>query len=304
MSRYKNMKKLTINQFPLKILAIVFMTLDHIGMFLLSSGMCPDNSPLYYTAYAFRCVGRLALPLFLLFLAEGLHKTHSRSNYLLRLACIWAPITIVLAILNNVAPDLANPQAFTDLLLYALFIYFLEKKGYWKLLAVLPLAYIGLSFAASMTELLSGLDPWSIGTTSWTIYFPHFLRSGYSIYGFLMFLGFYYAPVISKKIISHSSLEAAKDFETYKESFEFQRLINTTGLTLFVIINVVFWAFHYFFPQYDVFLMGTQSYCLIDAIFLYFYSGKRGRDSKAFRYFTYFYYPVHICLLALIFWLI
>lgn len=67
---------LTGNQ--LKILAMIAMTCDHIGLQLL-----PQFPVL-------RVIGRLALPIYAFMIAEGCRHTHDRRNYLLRLAGLAA----------------------------------------------------------------------------------------------------------------------------------------------------------------------------------------------------------------------
>lgn len=65
---------LTGNQ--LKLIAMVTMTLDHIGVVLL-----PQWKIL-------RCIGRLAMPIYAYMLAEGCYYTHNRKGYLLRIAAL------------------------------------------------------------------------------------------------------------------------------------------------------------------------------------------------------------------------
>ena len=62
-----------ISAATLQIIAIVSMTIDHIGYYLI-----PDFWPL-------RVVGRLAFPIFAFMLVEGFKHTHSRSKYFARL---------------------------------------------------------------------------------------------------------------------------------------------------------------------------------------------------------------------------
>lgn len=62
-----------MSNFNLKILAIVFMTIDHIGFFL------PYGSNIYIIA---RVIGRLAFPIFLFLIIEGYKHTSSVKNYM------------------------------------------------------------------------------------------------------------------------------------------------------------------------------------------------------------------------------
>ena len=89
----------------LKLFAILFMLLDHIGAiviggYLMQSGfLSPDGfyvlpgTPepdlarwLYYIEIPLRLAGRIAFPLFAFLIVQGFFHTRSRKNYLLRLA--------------------------------------------------------------------------------------------------------------------------------------------------------------------------------------------------------------------------
>lgn len=70
----------------LKILAIVLMTLDHIGMLLFPSVLW------------LRIVGRAAFPIFAYMIAEGCFHTRSRRRYFFTLAAVALPCQIVYAL--------------------------------------------------------------------------------------------------------------------------------------------------------------------------------------------------------------
>lgn len=76
-----NLKNISENGFTgnqLKILAMISMTMDHIGLMLL-----PDWTIL-------RILGRLALPIYAWMIAEGCRHTRSRKKYFLRMAALAA----------------------------------------------------------------------------------------------------------------------------------------------------------------------------------------------------------------------
>ena len=76
------MKKFLSN-FDLKILAIITMTIDHIGAIM------------YPNIDAFRIIGRISFPIFCFLLVEGFKHTHNRFRYFIRLllfAIITQPI--------------------------------------------------------------------------------------------------------------------------------------------------------------------------------------------------------------------
>jgi hypothetical protein len=298
-----------LDEFWLKFFAIVFMTFDHVGYFMQQSGFAATEGTVNYgIALAFRVVGRLAFPLFALMLAEGLHKTHDRANYLFRIALVWAGILIVEVVLVQTglyASSALPPQAFTDLLLFGLFIYFLEKKGWWKALALVPLAYILVSYAAGVSENYASFNNL---TSVWSSYFPYYLRSDYSLMGFLMFLGFYYASPLAERLLKIMAGASGADLAAAKKEKSYQSLLNSLYLTGLVLATVLFWAVYRFAPLFDVYSDTSdswiQSYCILAGIWIFLYNGKRGYDAKWFRYAEYGYYPVHIALIALIFGLI
>jgi hypothetical protein len=304
-------KSQVLSEFWLKVIAILTMTMDHIGAFMVNSSYgayFPEGSAGFIVGIVLRCFGRLSFPLFALMLAEGLHKSQNREKYLFRLGGEWLLITLVELILYFIPTfhDFAMAEAFSDLFMFALFIYFIEKKGAWKLLALLPLAYIAVSYAAFLSERLALKGDY---TSVWSTYFPEFLRSPYCLYGFSIFLGFYYAYPMANIFVKKGLKLTDEESKAYLESKEYRSLINLLGGTSLLVVTVLFWGFAYLYPQGDIYgLAGDayslQTYCLLDLLLILLYNGKRGYDKKAFRYVEYLYYPLHLALLALIFSLI
>lgn len=80
-----------MNGFTLKLIAVIAMTIDHIGYIFID----PNTSAYLY----FRGIGRIAFPIFCFLIVEGFHHTKSPLNYLFRLS--------VFALLSEVPFDLA-----------------------------------------------------------------------------------------------------------------------------------------------------------------------------------------------------
>lgn len=296
-------KKLFINEFWLKMIALITMTIDHVGFFMQSYSS--GNQVMTNVGLVFRIIGRISFPIFAFMLAEGMHKTHDRLNYILRLAILWAIIFIVQFIVNTTGAfglTLPVAQAFTDLLCYALFIYLIEKKGWMKALAILPAAFVILSYAMQVSEVYAYANNM---TSNWTTYIPEWARCGYSLFGFLIFLGIYYARPLALKVLEKMEKKEEVDMSQYKTGPKFQSLINTLSIGAIVIVTVVFWAIAYFFPQVDpYFSYQPQSYCILACLAIIFYNGERGYNAKWFKYTTYFYYPLHLALIGIVFILI
>ncbi len=296
------MKKASLSEFWLKCFGLLFMTVDHIGVFLQGDPAFADGSLPDTVGFWLRCVGRLAMPLFLFMLAEGMHKTHDRENYLLRLGILWGGVFLVELGLYLIPSTryLSMPQPFTDLILCALFVYLLERKEWWaKALSALPLAWILVSYATGFAEGMEGY------LVTWTAYFPPFLRSSYSLYALLGFLAFYYGPKLADWIHGKAAMLEAQEKGSEEEGEGAdkapQRLRNMVSSLLFLVAVLVLWAIHRLAPIPDPLSMGLQTYGLLSLFLIIPYDGTRGYDKKWWRYFNYLYYPMHIAILALSF---
>ncbi|MGL6174612.1 MAG: TraX family protein, partial [Cellulosilyticaceae bacterium] len=83
-----------LDGYTLKILALIFMTFDHISSFLLGA----VDIPIW-----FNWIGRISAPIFIFMVAEGFYHTHNRKKYMLRLY-LWS---VGMAIGNNILNALA-----------------------------------------------------------------------------------------------------------------------------------------------------------------------------------------------------
>ncbi|MCR5349098.1 MAG: conjugal transfer protein TraX [Bacilli bacterium] len=291
-----------LSGFIIKIIALIFMTLDHVGLFLMNKYYQVDPN-IYQMAYVFRCLGRIALPLFLLLTAEGIRHSRNPWGYFFRLLGMNVGISLVLTILIYAVPqagirssDIAG-NAFADLSLLALTILLFRQKGWLKALAALPIAFAIFVYAIQITEHVQDVT---------VVFLPDYLRPSYSLLGLLIGLGFYFSYPIAERLSKTALQNSGISIEAYKESKGYRKAVNLVGITLFFLVLAAFWGisyigYNYSYRPLDTYAMQIQSYCLLGIIPLYFYSGKRGYDSKAFRYATYLYYPVHLAILFLIF---
>jgi hypothetical protein len=300
-TRYKYQK---LDEFWLKIIAIVSMTFDHLGYFL--QAYTTTNELL---STVFRIIGRLAFPLFAFMLAEGLRKTTDVKKYLLRLFWVFLPIFVGEAAmyvlhLTEAVDWAVNPpaQIFTTLVLFALFGYFQRKTTKAKYLCLIPVAYTVFAFVGEMTT-------YCLSQSNFFRFYPLFAMPQYTIYGLLVFLGFYYAPSFAKRFVKRALQLDEAGFLEYQDTPDFQALKNIIGVVVLTFVTVVFWGLFTFIPalaELDprFFNMSIQVYALADVLLLMCYDGKRGYDAKWFRWVTYLYYPVHLAIIALVFTLI
>lgn len=278
-----------LNTFVLKIIVIFTMTIDHIGALLqyYSSNM---NDGVLWAAAAFRCIGRLAFPLIALLFAEAMKHTHDREHYMSRLGLMAMMIFICEIIVYYVAHvNLVDGNIFLTLLCSASFIYFYECKDYKKrFLTLIPFAIIILSF---LTDIYKSDD----------FFYPSYLKAQFSLYGFILCIGFYFAYYISDQRVM--SLTGRNDIETLRNEPYYRSFTNIVWVMLVTLVTIVFWAVSYIGEKGDMYYNAVQSYAMISVIPIFLYNGKKGYQSKTFQLSCYIYYPLHLLILFLCFYL-
>ena len=296
-----------LSGFVLKVIALVAMTLDHIGFFLMYQS--PESSSSYQTGFVFRCIGRIAFPILVMLCAEGVHYTKHPWKYFFRLLAMNLAIqigeTIYFYLIPGTTPrpesGAVHGNAFSDLSLICLTLILLKSKSWRKALSLLPIGFVILCYAIQVYESSEG------GRTT-VIWLPAYLRPDYSLMGLLFALGFFYAYPLADLFAKPLRNALSLTKEEYRQTNGYRRLVNGTGAFFFFAVTLIFWGISYMgmqgdFRPYDNYGMKIQTYCLITLPLLYLYSGKRGYDSKPMRWITYLYYPVHMGILLLIFWL-
>lgn len=264
------MKRIQIlSSFHLKIIAMIAMTIDHIGLFLI---------PLHYEIYAIsRIIGRLAYPIFAFLIVKGITKTSKPLHYISRLFII----AFLLDIFGYLFTDGYIGTPILGFALCALSIYIIENaKNIYKLLGLLPIAI----------ALLSGFK-----------FFP--IRIDYGPYGIIMTMLFYISYKCSKLLVnkyynSNSTQQNDEIINNLNNIISVAFLTTLSVITSFLnipinnIFNVIIIDYQF------------QSYALLSAIFILLYNGKRGYSKPWFKYGCYFYIFLHIGIIYLIYYLI
>ncbi len=277
--------------FVLKIVAFLTMTLDHIGVMSYSYGY---NLVVFDI---FRIIGRIAMPLFCFMIVEGVLHTKSFPKYILRLSILAVVISIALIVLVSV-PSLGfesmrdQGNIFLDLALGATTIFCLRLKGPKKLFSLLPFAYVLTSFIASKIEVTDHI------LIHW---FPYFLRTQYGLMSFALILFFYLSYVIKDLFFKAHTKQIGVPEDTFAGT-DFERNVLNITSALFLLTIVL--LFHFFSDYLTYQYLPVQIYALFAGAFILLYNGKRGYNSKWFEYGGYLYYPVHILVIALVFYLL
>lgn len=283
-------KYLIFSSFIMKVMGLIFMTIDHVGVFL-QLGPLKADDPIVVVC---RLIGQLALPIFCFLIAEGVKNTKNKGFYALRLGTIAVIVSATLLLINkNLFSTQYIGNIFIDLLLGAVACMCLANKdNRIKFLVVLPIAFSIISLIVKNYE---------AANTAVVYWFPYFIRTQYDIYsvGMIVFFycSYYFAKLyldsysersgISRDLINGSSLER---FTT--------NLIGFFGMLCLSLIIVVLnktLSFKY---------VNAQGIAIVSGIFILLYNGKRGYNAPWFKYGCYIYYPAHIAILFLIFTLL
>ncbi len=277
--------KLFINNDILKIIALILMTINHIGVFLESS-----NSSL---SLILKSIGILAFPIFLFLNLEGNKNTRSNVAYILRLLimviAIYIPITIF-SFTNSKYQIYEFGNIFVDLCLYSL-IYFLLFKSNYKYLKYIFIPIILIYF------IITHLIKINVISINETIYkslgglFPQ-----YTLFGFLIFI----VSLISFRVYT---LKCKRIDPGFINSNKYYFSINI----IYCIILAIFSFISYAFTYIDKNILGVDNvlstYFVLSSIFIIFYNHKRylSKNSNIIKYMYYLYYPLHLIILYLIF---
>lgn len=286
----KNKNFTCLSSFILKIIAIVTMTIDHIGVILeMNVGYN------YALAIAFRYIGRLALPLFAFMICEGVIHTKKIGNYLLRLGIMATLVTGALIFIEYVpwfdGVSVRNEgNIFIDLLLGALAVYLLSRKEwYFKVLSIIPLGISIVSYIVTSIEFGEGI------LIHW---YPFFLRAQYHFYSVGMIILFYCAYLAKDLFLKQYSHNSGIPVESLKGT-----TLERYALNLFSVFALVIATLGFFFIalsidyDYVFWEIEMQNIAMVSGAFILLYNGKRGYNAKWFQYGSYAYYPIHLIII-------
>lgn len=291
------MKKITfLSSFFIKIFALIFMTFDHIGLFLQME--YPFRTDILELSNVFRTLGRFALPLFAFMIVEGVLHTKNFKKYMYRLLAMTIFISLFFIVLeySNSFTEFRSIQRagniFLDLSLLAVSIYTIKHPN-WKikLITLLPLALSILSFIVKGIETSSQIE------IHW---YPAFLTLQYDWLTIVLGLGFYASYLLADLYIKLLEPTYGLDKEMWINNGNYRLLVNIISLVVATIIHIFYYLFTFIWPSGVFWDAPTQLYAIFSSAFILLYSGKRGYNAKWFQYGSYIYYPLHIIVIGLI----
>lgn len=266
-----------LTSYQIKIIAMVFMTIDHIGAYGFEIPCINDNYSL------FRILGRIAAPLFLYMLTESVRYTHSKFALILRL--------YIGAILTNFVVVLSN--------------YFLgEIIGYARQSNILFTFFYIACYIVVIELLISKVKARMWGTCAGIIFLT--AASTYVLHIGTIYIrehvpdGQFTFDLIQCLIESPINVEYTPIFAWLGILLYF---IKNKTLKLFVFSIFSFASYSYLLSELLFFTplisyFGYPQYWMILALpFMALYNGNRGKERKLLFY---LYYPSHIVLLRII----
>ncbi len=148
---------LTNNQ--LKIIAMVSMLLDHMGL-------------LFFPEYSiFRILGRIAFPIFAYMIAEGCRYTKNRVKYLGMIAAMAVAFQIVYFVaMQSLYQGILVTFSLAIITIYSIDGLFYAKKLWGRLISILALVFV-VAFVVVLPRLLAGTD-FDIDYGVWGILLP------------------------------------------------------------------------------------------------------------------------------------
>lgn len=281
---------MVFSSFIIKLIAIITMTLDHVGYILI--GSFQEFQACMVIGEIFRLFGRLAFPLYVFMVVEGVIHTRNFKRYILSLG-IMATAIFIAQIVMEYGLKMAgfrDGNIFIDLIMIALAVKFISlKNNYLKLLTLLPVGYCVFAFVVSSYQFAGYKEAANI--------LPFYLRPQYFFYGVVMGL-LIYLSYKAVKIYYYFTRQTFENYDSFVGTKEHRFATNlfiglsiviaTLGLYVLGLItnsSFVFWDY------------SLQNYAMISGALLLLYNGKRGYNAVWFKYGCYLYYPLHMLVI-------
>lgn len=280
----------------LKLIAIISMTIDHIGAYLFYSGsdiVSPQGINLM------RSIGRMALPIFAYFLVVGYFKTRDIKKYISRMHLFaiisQIPFTLAFYYENYYVYESVN---------------FIEYDYKW-LLAIIPMIafyYVLILDRKFDISLVYVSIAWLITPINTSIN-GYFLLTGYELNIFyelgLALILFEYFNLLKTRYNNNVLMYIIIAISVILSYYYIGGIANYGYNAIALMIALYLTKGTKYYQSFIVFLWGYYMYSwnmtniifiVLTCILLLTYNGKKGSNLK---YLFYTFYPIHIIILAL-----
>ncbi len=263
----------------LKLLALFFMTLDHISKdfsFLIPSRL----------STAFNIIGRAAAVLFMFALINGAEHTHDRKKYLLRLYLYNILIALTTGILNTTGVlRIAAPAMIGTFFITLLYIVLIDNF----IKSTVPAQKIKYFILIAAVTVIPDIIDRTFFQYLCTIVYAH-SSSPIAITSLRQILR---AILPDLRIVDYSPLFVGMGLMMYYCKGKFARCMTVLLASIVSFIGTYIFEAPIFFD----FFAHMQFFMLLAIPFMWFYNGQKGKDIK---YFFYIYYPLHIFIFSII----
>ncbi len=263
------------------------MTVDHIGLFMGNNIM--------------RYIGKIALPIFIYLLYEGCSKTKNIKKYMGRLLIMGGLMYVATAVaqilLFNKSMYFQNIFLTLFFLVLSYYLIFVETKKSYKFFIIFPIIYFVLSYLYQL----------SITNNFHNLYYSVLLDGLTGMYSLEAPLMFFFICLFNW-IYNRSLKKKLNDdlIDSFKETKQYQLSKNAMVSLSILIVSAIFYGLTYL--NLSSFSLGLSpifdTYLVLSIPFILMYNGKRGYNNKYLNKAFYLYYPLHIGIIALIFFLI
>lgn len=286
----EKIRNLPLTNNIIKIIAILTMTLDHIGYAI---HQFVFNSDLIMMGKIFRYIGRLSMPLFAFLIVEGLMHTKDKLNYFLRITIMATLIAISFVLVGHFSGYVILDNIFVTFMMAILTVILFENKNkIVKITAVLPFLYVTACFILEVFEKNDGAV---IGY--YNSFFPTAIRAQYNLMGYLLIIVPYFVLSHIKKTETKICEDNNIDKEAYFSSVAYKLKYNGIFAISIIASAFLFWVITYINPALDILEAGFQSYMVFAAIPVLLYNHKLRLKNKILSWAFYLYYPIHLAII-------
>lgn len=270
-----------MSTFALKLLAVLCMTLDHIGEYI-------PGAPGW-----FRVIGRLAAPLFMFCLVWGFDYTRDRVRYVKRVYMASVLYGCLRLLLSGLQFDLAGHNIFSTLFIILAFLMFIQSQHTWQWKVIIGMAWQGIGYILCVLTanilvqcvvanvfLCEGGVFWvTLGVVLY--YIKNDNRN--------LIIG-YTGICMMEELISMTAIGARIGYFISFHWPSAESIVEQISQLLYgVSYQMIPLTVHGLY-------LGSVQWCMIFALpFMLMYNHKKGRSWK---YFFYVYYPLHLIVLS------
>lgn len=294
-----------------KIIAMVTMLIDHVGLTFGSDGLRLFSYP---TTAVLRTIGRIALPLYAYNIINGWKYTKNKSEYIYRLVLFMSISQIPFSILANKSNFISVFASLRDfislvfstaptnhLILGAVFLttrFLLYGKRDLK-------TSIALVFASLFAVLNVSTEANLVYTDSSTLSVFYTLgTAAYVINEIEIFRDSTIEKNMFNQVLRVVSIVSIIYFFCTNSDYSYMGLFLVLALysarssKYYQLFIMTVWNFILYWgapAPYNYFFFAS----LVSVLIIYLYNGVKGYSPKWFQYFSYIFYPVHLLILGL-----